>query len=63
MSLTARSPNISTVATPSIPPKRPKKVIAPLRVIAISPKQLIKRHIRTIIYNLISKVDKYAIDN
>jgi hypothetical protein len=63
MSLTARRPNISTVAKPIMPPKIPKKVIAPLRVIAISPKQSIKRHIRTIIENLISKLDKYAIDN
>jgi len=43
MSLTARRPNISTVAKPTMPPKIPKKVIAPLRVIAISPKQSIKR--------------------
>jgi hypothetical protein len=35
MSLTARRPNISTVAKPTMPPKIPKKVIIPLRVIKI----------------------------
>ena len=54
MSFTARKPNINTVATPSIPPKSPKKVIAPLRLMTISPTQSIKRPIKN--YNLKSNI-------